>query len=129
MLLKSISNTATPLYMGYTFPFIEFVHVQIVYNVPKVGTLMSKMTCFNPCQMFHQLVGIWYWWQIIVFVEWLTDIQRHLLSLFFFGPNHCQMFSHHHKPEQNLHSSFIEWSCAVITFPNLNPIYYNSIPK
>ena len=61
----------------------------------------------------------WWWWWWIVFVVWLTDERRSLIS----SRDHCQRSPPLRisdtprtgfEPAQNLSSSFDEWSCAVV---------------
>ena len=65
------------------------------------------------------LLEWWWWWWWIVFVVWLTDERRSLIS----SRDHCQRSSPSRisdmpragfEPVQNLSSGFDEWSCAVV---------------
>ena len=72
----------------------------------------------------------WWWWWWTVFVVWLTDERRSLIS----SRDHCQRSSPSRisdmprsgsEPVQNLSSGFDEWSCAVVitTTPRLTSLY------
>ena len=61
----------------------------------------------------------WWWWWWIVFVVWLTDERRSLIS----SRDHCQRSSPSRisnppragfDPAQNLSWGLLEWSCAVV---------------
>ena len=77
----------------------------------------------------------WWWWWWIVYVVWLTDERRSLIS----SRDHCQRSSPSRisdtpragfEPAQNLSSGFDEWSCAIVitTTPRRQQflfVYYN----
>ena len=97
---------------------------QLFYQTEKTAKVFYKKAVLKNFALFtgkhlwkHSKTPTWWWW--IVFVVWLTDERRTLVS----SQDHCQRSSPSRisdtpqagfEPAQNLSSDFDEWSCAVV---------------
>ena len=85
----------------------------------RINTVLEFSCTSNSVCMHVMWWWWWWWWWWIVYVVWLTDERRSLIS----SRDHCQRSSPSRisdtpragfEPAQSLSSGLVEWSCAVV---------------